>query len=286
MKKFSTSVKWLVMLGCLLLLALVVFFSLTASNENVRTITVKRANVVQKVTVAGMIVPLRQNGIASSYAGYIQKIFVKMGQKVKKGDPIVSITESSQSNETVYPIRAPYDGIVTLIRQAEGEATQGGSDNFIVRVDDWSKFFLEAEVPEINMPSIKAGQLASVRVLPILNQIYNGIVQAVALAPPRQAGSDSEYAAYPARIEILNPDDKLRPGMSAVADITVAEKKGILLLPREFVNRNGDDFYYVILKNGKKRAVTLGMQSTEGIEIKGGLKEGEVVKQVNYLARS
>jgi multidrug efflux pump subunit AcrA (membrane-fusion protein) len=285
-KKFLVSIKGLVIV-CILVLTLVagVLFFHSSPKKNERLMTVKRSDVAQRVTISGIITPLRQIGISSSYAGYIQKLYVKMGQKVKKGDPVVSITESLDSKETVYPIRAPYDGTVVAIKQMEGEpARQGDNDNFIVRIDDLSKFFVESEVPEINIPVVKVGQQASIRVIPISDKMYKGIVKLVALAPPRQNYSfDSESSAYPIKIEIINPDDKLIPGMSAVADIMIAQKKGILVLPREFVGQNGGNLPYVLLKNGDKRKVVLGTQSAEGIEVTSGLREGEVIEQINYF---
>ena len=51
-----------------------------------------------------------------------EKIYVKFGQHVKEGDPIVSLEQSLHSqHEEIYPLRAPFEGDVVQILHNEGE---------------------------------------------------------------------------------------------------------------------------------------------------------------------
>ena len=68
-------------------------------NKNIRLETVRKTDFIQKVTVPGTIIPFRQTIITAPYTGYVKKIYVKVGQKVNAGDPLVSVVESLQ---TVY----------------------------------------------------------------------------------------------------------------------------------------------------------------------------------------
>lgn len=82
-----------------------------------------------------------------------------------------------------------------------------------------------------------------------------------------------------ATLHIDNPDDQIIIGVSAKATLNVAEAKNVLCLSNEVVNTGTEgDFVYVI-ENGvvKKKNVELGISSNNSVEVKSGLKEGDVV---------
>ena len=84
--------------------------------------TVKKGDLIQNVTVAGTVFPIRKTTYAPPYNAYVKKIYVKLGQKVKKGDPVVSLEQSLGGvHENVFPMRAPFDGTVVQILHGEGE---------------------------------------------------------------------------------------------------------------------------------------------------------------------
>lgn len=82
-----------------------------------------------------------------------------------------------------------------------------------------------------------------------------------------------------ARIHINNPDENICIGASAKVKMKVAEEKNAVTIPSEAVNASSDgDFVYVI-ESGivTVRNVELGISSAENVEIKSGLKEGDLV---------
>ncbi|NJL24391.1 MAG: hypothetical protein HC902_03925 [Calothrix sp. SM1_5_4] len=85
---------------------------------------VRRGDLVQRVTVSGQVQPLRRTIFVAPYAGYIQKIYVTIGQLIPKGAPVLSITSSLQSPEPVFPIRAPFAGTVVDVQKSEGGVCQ------------------------------------------------------------------------------------------------------------------------------------------------------------------
>jgi len=273
----------LIVTGLSLLFANYYYYNpkLTTSN---RYATLKYSTFVKEITFSGIVTPVRQTKIVAAYPGYVKKLYVKIGQTVQKGDPIVSIAESLHIDEKVYPMRAPYLGVVVAVSFVEGEfVRRGDTANPIVKIDDLHKFYVTADVSELDILKLKIGQQASIQVLPIANKTYQGAVSSIAMAPKSQRGGYSRsHPGYPIKIEILNRDNLLKPGMSAVVKIIINKKNFVLALPYEFVLKL-DSKYYVILKSGKRIPVTIGAQTGNEVIIKHGVSVGTVVQQVDYF---
>lgn len=243
----------------------------------------KRGEFFQRVTIAGMVVPNRKTLIATPYNGYVKKLFVKVGDEILQGDPVVSISQSLQSTDTVYPLRAPFAGTVVHIEKSEGEYVKEGEvKDFIVRIDDLSKYYVISYAPEIDRAKLKKGQEAIVKISAIMNRVYKGVIRDLSMSS-REREVKSTQVEFPVKVEIIDPDDKIRPGMSAVLDIIVQRKKNALMLRQEYV-RNEDDRYFVVLQNGETRDVEIGLQNEEVFEITKGLEPTEAVRMIDFTA--
>ncbi|HVK61239.1 MAG TPA: biotin/lipoyl-containing protein, partial [Bdellovibrionales bacterium] len=125
----------------ILVVAAVWFFSgqTSSSRGSERVGTVAKGEVAQRVTIAGNVIPERRTIIIAPYEGYIQKLFVKVGDKVKAGDPIVMVAVSLTTPERIFPVRAPYAGTVVQVPKFEGEFVKTDPAQFIARIDDLSR---------------------------------------------------------------------------------------------------------------------------------------------------
>ena len=256
----------------------------SASQNKQRIGKVTREPLVQRVTIAGVAEPIRSTVVAAPYDGYIKKIYVKLGQLVKAGEPLVSITQSLQATENVFPIRAPFIGTVTQIIKMEGQlAKQNDPKEFIMRVDDLTKMFINANAPEVDVVKIKSGFEAEIKVSAILSKNYKGIVRDISqAATPKEQWGGRSQVEYLIKIEIMDADEALKPGMTAVIDIITNKKESVLTLPHEFIHRE-DDQYFVILKNGQRKNIKIGLQNETAFEVAEGLGENEEVQQVDFL---
>ncbi|RZA07240.1 MAG: HlyD family efflux transporter periplasmic adaptor subunit [Proteobacteria bacterium] len=245
---------------------------------------VTRDDLLQRVTIAGTIVPKRRTVVSGPYDGYVKQLYVKIGQNVKAGEPLVSVAQSLQSSEAVFPLRAPYAGTVVFIQKYEGEAVKSNDPaDFLLRVDDLSELFVQASAPEVDRAKLKLGQEALIRASAVPDYAYNGVIQDLALAPREDSSNmfGGSQAEYPVRIAITNKDKKLGPGMSAVIDIVTSRRDKVLTLRHEYVLREKDG-YAVTLENGTKRPVKVGMQNEEAFEILSGVDEGTRVRLVDF----
>jgi multidrug efflux pump subunit AcrA (membrane-fusion protein) len=245
---------------------------------------VARETLIQRVTIAGTAEPIRTTVVMAPYDGYIKKLFVQLGQKVHSGEPIVSIAQSLQAAENVFPIRAPFTGTVTQLLKSEGQfVKQSDPKEFILRVDDLTKMFVNANAPEIDVVKIKPGLEAVIKVSAVLSKNYKGIVREISqAATPKEQWGGRSQVEYLVKIEILDADAQLKPGMTSIVDIITNKKDNVLTLGHEFIQKENEN-YFVILKNGDRRNIKVGIQNESVFEILEGLNEGQEVQQVDFL---
>lgn len=270
----------------LFVIAIIVYFAFFKVESRQNRLAIGKAirqDFIQRVTIGGTVVPLRKTIITSPYNGYVKKLYVKVGQEVKPNDALVSIVQSLQSPENVFPMRTPFSGVVVQIPKSEGEfIKEGDTINYIMRIDDRSKLYVLASTPEVDRARIKEGQEAIVKASAILDRSYKGIIRELALAANEQeAWSRSQVIEYPVKIELLDFDEQIKSGMSVLIDIITNKKPQVVFLRHEFINRENEQ-YYVILKDGKRKNIKIGLQNDEGFEIIEGLNEGDEVSQVDF----
>jgi multidrug efflux pump subunit AcrA (membrane-fusion protein) len=250
---------------------------------------VKRMDLVQNVTVAGTIVPNRRTIFSPPYNAYIRKLYVTLGQKVKEGDPVVSLEQSLRSqHEEVYPLRAPFDGTVVQILHSEGEYVETGNKDTsaMVRIDDTSKLFITAAIPETDVDKIQVGQKVLIKATAVTQKEYHGVIREISLAATeKQAGfsRSGDRVEFQVKLEIVDPDDQLKPGMSTILDIITDRRHAVLALPHEYIEKENEK-YFVTLENGQRRDVQVGLENDTMFEIQSGVKEGDRVRMVDFSA--
>jgi HlyD family secretion protein len=161
-------------------------------------------------------------------------------------------------------------------------------------------------VDENDINSIKLGQPAEISVDAVLGQEITGTVSEIAssanVAPQGQTTQKTEFEV---KIAIDSDTGKLRPGMTASADIVTATEEKAVSVPIQSVTvrtpdqlgkdgknyKPGKDGFIelvFVVKDGKAFAkqVTTGIQSNDTIEIKSGVTEGQQVVSGSYRAIS
>lgn len=271
-------------IGCVLaFLALKIM--LKPKVEDSSQTVVKRVDLVQRVTVSGKLIPLRTTTITPSYRGYVKKIYVQVGQEIKANDPVISISPSSGlSGAEVFPMRAPFNGTVMQVFKSEGEYVEEvKNDNPLVRIDDTSKYFVMARIPELEIAKLKLQQGASLKFSSLPDKEYKGILTEISLASNinnRPWDSDPRVE-YIAKIQVENPDSLILSGMTAIADLVVNTKPNVLSVPIEYVQKLPEGDY--VISDNRKVKVKTGLQNDDVVEITEGISEGARVSKINFL---
>lgn len=249
-----------------------------------RKVKVQRTDLIQRVTVAGNVEPKRKTIVAAPFNGYVKVLYVKVGDRVKKGDPLVSVVQSLQATDPVFPLRSPFAGVVVQVLKDEGEfVKQDDAKEYILRVDSLDEIYVVSDVPEIDTLKIVLGQEAIIKASAILDKKYSGVVEEISLAAkPQDDWRGRSKVEYRTRIKVKDFDEELKPGMSAIIDIITKRKESVLVVPHEYVLR-ADDKFFVLLPDGQRREIMVGLQNESYLEVLEGLSENQILKQVDFM---
>ena len=168
-------------------------------------------------------------------------------------------------------IRAPFGGVIGLRKVSVGDYVEAGRDLVeLVRLDPLE---IELRAPEVALSSLAVGQKVLFGVDAFREDRFNATV--VAISPIVELGGRS--VALRARFD--NPDNKLRPGMSARVRIELDSNGKALLVPEQAVVPMGEqkNVYTVVQGKAKLVPVTIGMRLPGQVEITSGLKDGDEV---------
>lgn len=126
-------------------------------------------------------------------------------------------------------LRSPIDGVV-LKRSLEPGQTVAASFNspeLFVIAENLEHMKLRVAVAEADIGRVAPGQTASFTVDAWPERSYSAKVTRVSFG----SAITDNVVTYETELEVANGDLSLRPGMTATADIHVAEAKGVLLVP-------------------------------------------------------
>jgi len=205
--------------------------------------------------------------------------------------------KSTLDNLTKTTYNSPIDGIITSLRVEEGEVAIIGTMNnpgtVLLTIADLSVMEVEVEVDETDVVGVALGQNAKVRVDAFPDTVFPGTVTEIgssALQKTTASASTQESKDFKVVVTLDNPSRKLKPGLSASADIIVAEKKQALAVPisslilrdKEAVDKTApaeskeEEGVYAV-ESGRVKFVPVGKGITGGmmIEITSGLLEGQ-----------
>ena len=159
----------------------------------------------------------------------------------------VSTAETNVSKGVIY---SSVNGVV-LSRQVQPGQTVAASfstPTLFTIAEDLSQMKLEVKVDEADVGEVRAGQAARFTVDAYPNRSFPATVTRVdfgANATPQinSAGttvtsSTTNVIAYTAALSVANPDEVLKPGMTATAEIVTAQKRGVLLVPNAALRFN------------------------------------------------
>jgi hypothetical protein len=91
--------------------------------------------------------------------------------------------------------------------------------------------------------------------------------------------ADRETREFVVDVRVGELPENWAVGQRGEVYIETARKASVLLLPRQFVSWNQGSPGVFVMEQGRARwrAVELGLTGVKGVEVLGGLKEGEVV---------
>ncbi len=155
----------------------------------------------------------------------------------------------------------------------------------IITLPNVSKMQVQARVHEVDIEKIKEGQPVNIRIDAFPDMALTGEVEQIgALAHDRDWRTQG-VKVFDVTIDIDGTHKKLRPGMTAKADIQVETIKDALAIPIEavFEDPEKNEKYCFVKEAGRpgKRVIELGKSDENFVVVKKGLSAGELVYQYN-----
>lgn len=225
-----------------------------------------------------------------------------------------------EANENLYKttIYSPMDGIVTQLNVELGERVLGSfysQGTNIMTVADLSSIEATVEVNENDVVMVAIGDTARIEIDAFKGQKFNGTVTEIAnSAQTTGLGTQQEVVNFNIKIKLIDPDNKVRPGMSCNADIETETKASVIAVPIQSVTARGEGFsnqgeqsggenepvvevkkksekpkeIVFVVENSKAKMVEVetGISDDNYVEIKKGLSKGAKVISGPYRAIS
>jgi Cu(I)/Ag(I) efflux system membrane fusion protein len=258
----------------------------------------------------------KQYVVAPRYSGWIEKLYVNAtGDTVDKGQPLFDVyspelavlqqewriagrsglaadklrslgypeaeMERLRRGETfrTVTIRSPAAGIVVQKMAVEGMRFSLGDSLF--RIVDTSTMWVMAEVYEQDLGFVKVGDTVRVMVNAWPDRVIDGKVAFIY----HTVGRESRTAQL--RIEVANPDGRLRADMAATVEIDTRVPGSRMAIPESALIDTGRR-QVVLVERGEgryePRPVKVGARVPGWVQVADGLKPGErVVTQATFL---
>ena len=233
-------------------------------------------------------------------------------EQVEQFRAMLKQAEDDLSKTIIY---APMSGTISDLNKEQGEIAIGSQfqEDVILIVADLSAMEALVNVDENDIVNIAIGQQATVEVDALFGQTLSGTVYEIAnSASLNDQGTANQKTEFEVKIAISGEIAKLRPGMTASADVITRTKENVVAVPiqsvavrtldqltmegQEVADIKGDftvdvdGFVEIIfcIENGTvvARQVEIGIQSDQKIEIISGIDESEEIVTGSYRAIS
>lgn len=282
----------------------------------IRTVAAESRPFVRQVRLAGPVGwdLRRQRDVVVKSAGTVSDLRVSVGTPVRAGDSLfwlrspelfaaqndflgmpvagrasaaarllslgftqrqLEAIETSGTPLAAVPILAPAAGVVTDLTIVNGSPLEGWTAP--VRIADADRVWVEASSAESEAALVGAGADAVVTVDALPGRQFSGVVTPI---------PSLDAAVQRFRVEIRNADGVLRPGLVAVAEVTL-ETPATVVVPADAVIYAGfRRVVFVDVGSGRleRREVTIAARDDDEISLHSGVAAGElVVRDGNFL---
>ena len=237
-------------------------------------------------------------------------------EQVEQAQASLKQTNDELSKTSIY---APMAGTISVLNKEVGEIALGSAfqEDVIMVISNLAGMAALVDVDENDIVALQLGDSATIEIDALPDVVFKGTVSEIASsAKISAAGSADQKTEFEVKVSIAQPGKKLRPGMTASADIVTETRTNAVVVPIQCVSvrtpdqlnsgveeEAGDDstetpeyspdkdgFVQVVfvVDQGEVMAlqVETGIQSDTHIEVLDGLTEGDEIVTGNYRAIS
>ncbi|MEO8607316.1 MAG: efflux RND transporter periplasmic adaptor subunit [Chloroflexota bacterium] len=139
---------------------------------------------------------------------------------------------SAQKNLEKTTLVAPFDGVVAAVDFVKGTLSTGESITLV----NTGGYTITLAVDEKDITQLQVGQAVTLSVEALNNASISGTVTRVDPAPV--TSTSGQLVTYNVEVTLGATDQPLRPGMSAIATVTLNQISNVIVVPNRFVTVN------------------------------------------------
>ena len=257
----------------------------------------KKTSINNTLSVQGTLEPIRKRAISSSDFIVVKEVYVKTGDIVEPGEPLLRVEQTTgyqgdpfqilsvflaqsklEPTQTGAVLYADMDGVVTECA-AVGEELY--PTQTAVMIADFSQAVIEIEVPELYAAGLCVGQSAKASPVSEQNTVFLGILSEIdsRITEKFSILEQNPERVVNCRITIPQIEKTHRPGTSMDVSIITDSVPNAVTIPYSGIHQTGaQEYVYVVSSKGiEKRAVKTGYHLSSEIQIENGISEGEWV---------
>ena len=172
-----------------------------------------------------------------SQQDYEQALYQFNNAKTNVAQRLTSLNQA-KTNLGYANIYSPIDGIILSKEVEEGQtvAASMSAPTLFKIAKDIKRMQVEVNVDEADIGQVKVGQRVSFTVDAYPQEEFLGRVTQVRLSPI----TSSNVVTYTVIVEAENPDEKLKPGLTATIAIYTNELKDVTIVPAKAINFTPD----------------------------------------------
>jgi len=187
-------------------------------------------------------ISVQEYNAAQAAADVAKNTYESSLHEIERAQAASSQARDQLSKTTIY---SPLDGTVTLLNSKLGErvvATNQFAGTEVMRVADLSRMQAVIDVNENDVPNVKVGDKANVKIDAYVDRKFKGTVAQIGnTGKTTGAGTQEEVTNFEVKINLEREDVLLRPGLSCTADIETNIVKDAVAVPMQAVTiRTGE----------------------------------------------
>ena len=243
----------------------------------VNTMPAASGQIRDYLALSGDIIASSLVDTYSDAAGKVSRLYVSVGSKVKKGDPVAAVDPSRPGMEFVASVvRAPVEGTIIALPAQLGMTVSQAVP--LARISGGAGLETRLYVAERFISKISLNQPCEITLDAYPGEIFRGSI--TELSPT----VDTTSRTMEIRVGVENPGLRLKAGMFAKVRVITETKENVVKIPASaVVNRFGEQYVFSVDKTNaqapvaRKRVIVPGIVIDGVMEVRQGLAPNEDV---------
>ena len=247
-----------------------------AATERVYSVEIDEARsgtVRSLIRLNGEVVPTTNVDTYPEVAGEVQRLFVRLGDRVSRGQVVANIDPSRPGARfEVSPVTAPITGTVTAIYVDQGGTVSTATP--IVAVGELDTLEVVVDIPERFVSAARPGMTAEIELSAFSGNRFTAAASEISPL------LDSTTRTKEVRFLVDPTETGAEAGMFAEVTIVTETRDDVVVIPVEsIITRSDRDFIFTVIDDSvaSLRPVQVGLIENQLAEIREGLEAGEPI---------